>query len=102
MMRAISLLCLSLCVWAQDPLGAGIEAYSRGDYPAAERELRKASGTRASAFLALTLAATSRCEEALPGLRQAFAGASEPTQRLAGLALGVRNAARVWIRRTRP
>ena len=83
MMRVISCFLVSICVWAQiEPLAAGIEAYSKGDYAAAERELRKASGAQAKAFLALTLAATNRCEEALPALREAA-----PTQRLAALAL---------------
>ena len=76
------------CAWGQaDPVAAGIEAYSRGDYQLAERELRKASGAQAPAFLAMTLAATNRCDEALPGLKSAFAGAADGTRRLAGLAL---------------
>lgn len=85
-MRAISLLLLPLAChgWAQ----TGADAYARGDYPTAERELRKESGPRAKAFLALTLAATSRCEQALPDLKEAFASTPDSTtQRLAGLAL---------------
>jgi len=83
MMRVISFFVLAACACAQpDALMQGIAAYSKGDYPVAERELRKASGPQARAFLALTLAATNRCEDALPALKEAF-----PTQRLAGLAL---------------
>ena len=85
-MRGISFLA-ALCLWAQDPLASGLDAYSRGDYPSAERELRKATGPKAQAFLAMTVAATGRCDEALPGLKAAFAASPDATQRLAGLAL---------------
>ena len=81
-------LIVSVFAWGQqDPLAVGIEAYSRGDYALAESALRRASGPQGSAFLALTLAATGRCDEGLPGLKTAFAGSAGPTQRLAGLAL---------------
>lgn len=86
--RVLIIAGIGLGAWGQaDPLAAGIEAYSRGDYPSAEIALRKGTGPKASAFMALTLAATGRCEEALPGLKTAFAVANGPTQRLAGLAL---------------
>ncbi len=82
-MRVISLIAFPLCLWAQtDPTAAGIEAYSKGNYTAAEHELRKAAGPQAKAFLALTLAATNRCPEALPALQEAA-----PTHHLAALAL---------------
>ena len=87
-MRVISSFAFAACLWAQaDSLVMGIEAYSRGDYPVAERELRNASGPQAKAFLALTFAATNRCDEALPDLKRAFAANPDATQRLAGLAL---------------
>jgi tetratricopeptide (TPR) repeat protein len=85
-MRGISLAAFSVAsLFAQaDPLAAGLEAFSHGDYPAAERLLRQASGPQAAAFLALTLAATNRCAEALPGLQQAF---DNQSHRLAGLGI---------------
>ncbi len=89
-MRATSLIfaMAAACSYSQsDSLTAGIAAYSRGEYPLAEIELRKATGNQAQAFLALTLAATSRCDEAVPELKQAFKALPDVTQRLAGLAL---------------
>src|SRR3954468_2336437 len=87
MMRATSFILLCLSAWGQpDPLAAGMEAYVKGDYPVAERMLRASSAPQAKAFLALTLAATNRCEEAVPELKQAFEGQGS-IQRLVGLAL---------------
>lgn len=70
-----------------DALAAGLEAYARGDYPAAERLLRAARDPRGKTFLALTLAATNRCAEALPDLERAFHTAADTAGRLAGLGL---------------
>lgn len=86
---ALSLL-LTLAAAAQsDPLLTGIEAFHKGDMPAAERNLRlaaKGSDPRGAAFLALTLAATGRCDEAVPGLQAAYKGTHPDIARLAGLA----------------
>ena len=93
MMPAISLFLFAALAAAQtDPLLSGIEAFNRGDYLGAERQLQEAvrSGgdTRAPAFLGLSLAATSRCTEAEPLLLQAASGPDLGVSRLAGLALG--------------
>lgn len=98
-MRAISFLLLATLVHGQtDPLLKGLEAFHRGDYATAERELRGAPGDqRAKAFLAMTLAATGRCTPAGPDLTSAFAGAKGEIARLAGLALAqCRIAANKW------
>ena len=70
-MRATSFfLVFAALVFAQsDPLVSGLEAFKRGDYATAERELKQSHDPRARVFLALTLAATNRCAEAEPGLR---------------------------------
>jgi tetratricopeptide (TPR) repeat protein len=84
------LLAIASCAFAQtDPLTSGLEAFARGDYPTAERQLRLAStNPQAKAFLAMTLAATNRCDEALADLKLALDSATpSTTQRLAGLAL---------------
>lgn len=69
----------------------GLEAYAKGDYVAAERELRlalqKGPDERASTFLGLTLAATGQCEEAGPALVKGFDTGSRDVSRLAGMAL---------------
>jgi uncharacterized protein HemY len=70
-----------------DAFVKGLDAFHKGDYPAAEKLLRASSDPRAKAFLALTLAATNRCPQAEPDLTAAFAAAKSDTQRLAGLAL---------------
>ena len=88
--RLVLLLAILFRLDAQpDPLTVGLEAFSRGDYPTAERQLRLASSAnpQAKAFLAMTLAATNRCDEAVPDLKQALESAPPTTQRLAGLAL---------------
>jgi tetratricopeptide (TPR) repeat protein len=92
MMRVISLLALAVLAAAQgDPLLSGLEAFHRGDYAAAERAFRESlktgSDPRARTFLALTLAATGRCEEARPDLAASFEAGSGDVRRLAGLAL---------------
>jgi tetratricopeptide (TPR) repeat protein len=89
MMRVTSpLLLLCGALGAQtDPMVKGLEAFHRGDYPTAEREFSAAKDPRAGAFLALTLAATNRCEQAESGLTAAFGAARSETQRLAGIAL---------------
>ena len=90
MMPAIKILLLCAAgAWAQsDPTVTGLEAFQRGDYAAAEAAFRKAhSDPRAAAMLAVTLAATSRCAEAMPGLNTGFAGTRGDAHKLAGLAL---------------
>ena len=84
----IFLLC-AVGAWAQsNPMIDGLEAFQRGDYGAAETAFRKApSDPRAAAMLAVTLAATSRCNEALSGLNTGFANTQGDTRKLAGLAL---------------
>ena len=91
MMLVTSLLLAGLAAAQTDSLLSGIEAFQKGDYPAAERLLREAAkpggDERAHAFLALTLAATSRCPQAEPALVKASGGASANIARLAGLSL---------------
>jgi tetratricopeptide (TPR) repeat protein len=74
-----------------DPLLSGLEAFRRGSYAVAERDFREAvkqgSDQRARTFLALTLTATGRCDEAGRDLSDAFANGREEVRRLAGLAL---------------
>ena len=90
MMLVISVL-LTAFAAQPDNLVSGIEAFQKGDYPAAERLLREAAKSgndeRAQAFLALTLAATSRCPQAEPGLVKAATNNSAGIARLASLAL---------------
>jgi tetratricopeptide (TPR) repeat protein len=70
-----------------DPLASGLEAFHRGDYVSAERELKQSSDPRARAFLALTLAATGRCDAAGSDLAKAFDSSDAGLSRLGGLAL---------------
>jgi tetratricopeptide (TPR) repeat protein len=91
-MRAISFfLFVALATAQSDPLLSGLQAFHRGDYAAAERSFReslqKGPDPRARAFLALTLAATGRCQAARADLAQAFASSADDVRRLAGLAL---------------
>ena len=91
-MRVTNLLLFSTLVFAQsDPLVQGLEAFHKGDYAQAEKGFRAAlkNGVdqRASAFLALTLAATNRCAEAEPELVNSSASRDAEMQRLSGLAL---------------
>lgn len=91
-MRAINLLLFAALAAAQtDPLLTGLEAFHKGDYPLAERSfresLKKTSDPRARTFLALTLAATGRCDNARADLSQSFANGSADLRRLSGLAL---------------
>ena len=85
------LLTVTLLAAQSDPLLQGLQAFQKGDYVTAERELRTAlkrgDDSRAQAFLALTLAATNRFDEARPALEKAFAGSDKTTSRLAGIAL---------------
>ncbi len=79
---------LAVAAFAQSgSLEKGLEAFQKGDYQTAERELRSSTDPRGQAFLALTLAATNRCEQAEPQLSRASIAAASETQRLAGLAL---------------
>ena len=90
-MRAISLLLiLSVAAFAQT--AEGIRLFHEGKYLEAEVALKKAlsSGNdpAAKTFLALTQAATDRCEEAKPALTESFEQQSaSDIRRLAGLAL---------------
>ena len=88
-MRATSfLLFAALAAAQQDPLLSGLEAFHRGDYAQAERAFRTAgSDPRALTFLALTLAATGRCDEARPNLAKSFAAGDNELRRMSGLAL---------------
>ena len=87
----ILLLASTLASAQSDPLLRGLEAFRKGDYSVAERELRAAlkgpDQARAEAFLALTLAATNRFEAARPALEKAFSGTDKDISRLSGLAL---------------
>jgi len=87
-MRAISL--LGLCAilgWAQsDAFLTGLKAFHAGDYAAAERDFRRSTEPGAPAFLAITLAATGRCAQAEPELRNALAANTGDVYKLAGLA----------------
>lgn len=91
-MRAVPFLLFAAFAAAQsDPLIEGLEAFQRGDYVSAERRLTEAlkarEDARARAFLALTLAATSRCGAAEPQLARTFESGAKDIARLAGLAL---------------
>jgi tetratricopeptide (TPR) repeat protein len=88
MMPAINyFLFASLALAQSDGLVKGLEAFNKGDYIAAEKALKTSDDPRARAFLALTLAATNRCQEAHPALEKAFAGSDKDISRLAGVAL---------------
>ena len=87
-MRVISLILFAGLAAAQsDPLIDGLTAFHHGDYVKAEASLKKSDDPRARTFLALTLAATSRCDSAVPELTKAFETGDKDIQRLAGLAL---------------
>ncbi len=83
--HAVALLALVFVHGASAQEAEGLSAFGRGDYAAAERALDGVEGARAEAFLALTKAATARCEEAEPGLRVRYGDAR--LRRLTGLAL---------------
>jgi tetratricopeptide (TPR) repeat protein len=92
-MRVISLIALSaVAAFSQtDAFVSGLEAFRGGDYATAEREFTRSTseGTepRARVFLALTLAATSRCPQAEPELENALRTATGDLLKLTGLAL---------------
>jgi tetratricopeptide (TPR) repeat protein len=92
-MRVIRLiaLCAVSAVGQTDAFVTGLEAFRGGDYARAEREFTRSAseGTepRARTFLALTLAATSRCAQAEPYLESALRTASGDLLKLAALAL---------------
>lgn len=91
-MRVISFFLFAVLAAAQqDPLLSGLEAFHHGDYAQAETSFREAlkthSDPRAKTFLALTLAATGRCDEARTDLSSSFASGETELRRLAGLAL---------------
>jgi tetratricopeptide (TPR) repeat protein len=87
----LAVLFSALATAQSDPLLTGLDAFRRGDYASAERNLRESLKTgpdpRAQTFLALTLAATGRCDAARADLARTFAGATGDLGRLAGLAL---------------
>ena len=89
MMRVISLgLISAVAVFAQsDAITRGLEAFHRGDYVSAERELVKSPDPRARTFLALTMAATGRCDAAGTELAKTFESGEETLRRMSGLAL---------------
>jgi tetratricopeptide (TPR) repeat protein len=70
-----------------DALTSGVEAFHRGDYVTAERNLKQSTDPRARAFLALTLAATGRCDAAISDLAKAFDSSDAGISRLGALAL---------------
>jgi tetratricopeptide (TPR) repeat protein len=70
-----------------DALTSGLEAFHRGDYVSAERDLRQSNDPRAKSFLALTLAATGRCDAAGNDLAKAFESSDADLSRMGGLAL---------------
>ncbi len=90
-MRVTSILLaaiLASSLAAQDRLAEGVRQFDRGDYAAAEQTLQALPGPKAQAFLALTFAATGRCDEAQPTLIAAFSGEKDlRIRKLAGLAL---------------
>ena len=88
-MRVISVV---LLLAQAGPLIEGLERFHQGDYAAAEADLEKAlaqrDDARGRAFLALTRAATGRCEAAMTELSTQFAQTSDAQlRRLAGLGL---------------
>ncbi len=73
---------------AQDRLAEGIRQFDKGDYAAAEQTLQGLPGPHAKAFLALTMAATGRCDAAQPTLIAAFSAERDARiRKLTGLAL---------------
>lgn len=87
-MQVIKLVLCAGLAWAQtDNLTSGLEAFHRGDYAAAERNLKESSDPRARPFLALTLAATGRCDAAGSDLAKAFDSPDADLSRMSGLAL---------------
>lgn len=96
MTRAISCCSLLLCLagvvhGAGDLRLQGVQQFQRGEYLAAEKTLRQAltnsDDPTARTFLALSLAATSRCEQARQDLTGAFQKQEGELRLLAGLAL---------------
>lgn len=81
-----AMLALASVAFAQDRQAKGIEAFEKGDYSAAEKLLTGLRDPSARAVLALTQAATGRCEEAEAGLGASYADAK--LSRLTGIALG--------------
>jgi len=72
-----------------DPFRTGLDAFHKGNYALAERAFRDAlqQDPRAATFLALTQAATGRCEDAQPELTKAADRPEGEVRKLAGLAL---------------
>jgi len=89
-MRVTSLILFAALAAAQsDPFVSGLDAFHHGNYVLAERAFREAlkQDPRAAAFLALTQAATGRCDEARPELAKAVDRSDGEVRKLAGLAL---------------
>ena len=91
-MRVTSIFLFAAFAAAQsDPVLSGLAAFHRGDYASAEREFRESLKTgadpRASTFLALTQAATGRCDTAKPDLAKSLEAGEDELRRLAGVAL---------------
>lgn len=93
MLRSLAclILCGALASAQSDALLSGLEKFHKGDYAHAEQDFRSAlkhgPDQRARVFLALTLAATSRCSEAEPVLEEASQSSDRDVARLAALAL---------------
>ncbi len=82
------LLLVSLAAAQAQFLQHGIELFETGHYVEAEAALKGSADKRAKVFVALSQAATGRCDEAAPALDVAFSDkADEKIHRLAGLAL---------------
>jgi tetratricopeptide (TPR) repeat protein len=82
------LLLFSLAASSAQSVEEGIELFEKGRYVEAEAALSGSTDKRARAFVALSQAATGRCDQATDGLDAAFKDkADERIHRLAGLAL---------------
>ncbi|HLM98447.1 MAG TPA: tetratricopeptide repeat protein [Bryobacteraceae bacterium] len=95
-MRATKCTCIAALlvttVFAQDPVAKGIEEFRQGHYAAAQTTLEQAfkqnpGNLHARTFLALSRAATGRCDGAANDLTAVYAGQNPDLRRLAGLAL---------------
>ncbi len=71
---------------ADDHLQRGMQLFDEGKFGAAMTELRQASGTQATVYLALTQAATNDCASAMPVLDEQAKRLNTEEGRLAGLA----------------
>ncbi len=80
-----------IAVAQSDALLSGLEAFQKGNYTVAEQRLKESlkqkDDPRARAFLALTLAATNRCDAAYADLTKASESSDKKIARLSALAL---------------